>query len=291
LGFVKEKFKIDNEKLLDFLVDTFKIDENEAKKMVNRGRVALEGERLKHYNKIYSGMLDIIYFKPQPLGIKPIFEIEDFAIFDKPSGVAIHPKNFNHSQTLLDDVRFLLGKDANLAHRLDKETSGLVIATKNKWSEKIIKGMFENKLIQKYYLAIVEGHITKELTINKPIVANRDMNIKMKVLIDKSGKKSKTFIRPLKFFDNKTLVLAKPLTGRQHQIRVHLYSIGHRIVGDPLYGVDSEIADKYLKGNLDIEERIKWTGASRLMLHSYRIKLNYFNRNYDIHSKTNLTLV
>ena len=291
MGFVKEKFKIENEKLLDFLVKHFKIDENEAKKMVNRGRVALEGERLKHYNKIYKGVLDIIYFKPQPLGIKPIFEIEDFAIFDKPSGVAIHPKGVNHSQTLLDDVRFLFGKDANLAHRLDRETSGLVIATKNKWSEKIIKGMFENKLIQKYYLAIVEGHITKELTINKPIVANRDMNIKMKVLIDKSGKKSKTFIKPLKFFDDKTLVLAKPLTGRQHQIRVHLHSIGHRIVGDPLYGVNSEIADKYLKGNLNIEERIKWTGASRLMLHSYRIKLNYFNRDYDICSKANLNLV
>jgi 23S rRNA pseudouridine1911/1915/1917 synthase len=148
VGFAKEKFKIENENLLHFLEKTFKISEKEAKRMVNRGRVALNGDRIKHYNKTYSGILDIIYFKPEPLGIKPIFEVEDFAVFDKPSGVAIHPKGFAHSQTLLDDVRFLYGKDANLAHRLDKETSGLVIASKNKWSEKIIKKMFEDKEIQ-----------------------------------------------------------------------------------------------------------------------------------------------
>ena len=288
MGFVKEKFVIKNENLLQFLIKTFNIDENEAKKMVNRGRVALEGERLKHYNKTYSGILDIIYFKPSPLGLKPIFEVEDFAIFDKPSGVAIHPKGLTHSQTLLDDVRFLYGKNANLVHRLDKETSGLIIASKNKWSEKILKSMFVEKQIQKYYLALVEGKITHQLTINKPILTNKDMNIKMKVLIDKDGKNSKTIITPLKIINNNTLVIAKPLTGRQHQIRVHLFSIGHRIIGDPLYGVDEKIADKYLKGELNIEDRIKFTGANRLMLHSYRVKFSYNNRNYEIVSKDTL---
>jgi len=289
LGFVKEKFFIKNEKLLNFLVRTFNIDEKEAKKMVNRGRVGLEGERLKHYNKIYNGVLEIIYFKPSPIGLKPIFEIEDFAIFDKPSGVAIHPKGLTHSQTLLDDVRFLYGKDANLAHRLDKETSGLVIASKNKWSEKILKSMFEEKQIQKYYLALVEGKITHQLTINKPILTNKNMNIKMKVLIDKEGKTSKTIITPVKIIGDKTLVIAKPLTGRQHQIRVHLFSVGHRIIGDPLYGVDEKIADKYLKGELNKQDRLKFTGANRLMLHSYRVKFSYNNRNYDIVSYQTLS--
>jgi len=284
VGFVKEKFKIEDEKLLKFLTKIFNINEKDAQKMVNRGRVGLNGKRLKHYNQNYNGILDIIYFKPEPLGIKPIFEVEDFAIFDKPSGVAIHPKGFAHSQTLLDDVRFLYGKDANLAHRLDKETSGLVIASKNKWSEKIIKTMFEAKKIQKYYLALVEGKITRKLTINKPIIANKDLDIKVKVLIDKEGKNSKTIITPVKSIGENTLVIAKPLTGRQHQIRVHLYSIGHRIVGDPLYGVDKEKADEYLKGKLSDKDRIKFTGANRLMLHSNRINFSYNNRNYDIYS-------
>ena len=165
MGFVKEEFNIKNIKLLDFLIESFKITESEAKKMVNRGRVAFNGERIKKYNQNYDGILTIIYFKPKPFGLKPIFETEDFAIFDKPSGVAVHPKGLTHSQTLLDDVRFLYGKDANLAHRLDKETSGLIIASKNKWSEKILKTMFEKKGIQKYYIAKVEGKIEKTLTI------------------------------------------------------------------------------------------------------------------------------
>jgi 23S rRNA pseudouridine1911/1915/1917 synthase len=109
----------------------------------------------------------------------------------------------------------------------------------------------------------------------------------MKVLIDKEGKNSKTIITPIKTIGDNTLVIAKPLTGRQHQIRVHLYSVGHRIVGDPLYGVESEIADKYLKGELDEKERIKFTGANRLMLHSNRINFSYNNRNYDIYSNNN----
>jgi 23S rRNA pseudouridine1911/1915/1917 synthase len=285
MGFVKEEFNIKNVKLLDFLIESFKITESEAKKMVNRGRVAFNGERVKKYNQNYDGILTIIYFKPQPLGLKPIFETEDFAIFDKPSGVAVHPKGLTHSQTLLDDVRFLYGKDANLAHRLDKETSGLIIASKNKWSEKILKTMFEKKEIQKYYIAKVEGKIEKTLTINKPILTNSDLNIKMKVLIDKNGKSAKTIITPLKYENGKTIVLAKPLTGRQHQIRVHLYHIGHRIIGDPLYGVKTEIADKYLKGELSSADRIKFTGSDRLELHSNRVVFEYGNRKYDISSK------
>jgi 23S rRNA pseudouridine1911/1915/1917 synthase len=148
--------------------------------------------------------------------------------------------------------------------------------------------MFEDKEIQKYYLALVEGKITHQLTINKPIITNKDLDIKMKVLIDKEGKNSKTIITPIKTIGDNTLVVAKPLTGRQHQIRVHLYSVGHRIVGDPLYGVESKIADKYLKGELNPEERIKFTGASRLMLHAHRINFSYNNRIYDIYSKNNL---
>ena len=104
----------------------------------------------------------------------------------------------------------------------------------------------------------------------------------MKVLIDKNGKLAKTIITPLKYENGKTTVLAKPLTGRQHQIRVHLYHIGHRIIGDPLYGVKPEIADKYLKGLLSKKERAIFTGGDRLQLHANRIVFEYGNRKYDI---------
>ena len=94
-------------------------------------------------------------FEPNGYGLKPIFETAHFAIFDKPSGVAIHPKKLANTKSLLDDVRALWGNEANLVHRLDKETSGLVMASKNKFSESILKRAFQDKEIQKKYLPLI----------------------------------------------------------------------------------------------------------------------------------------
>jgi len=188
---------------------------------------------------------------------------------------------------LLDDIKYYLGDDANLAHRIDKETSGLVLAGKTKQDEINLKKMFEQKQIQKYYFALVKGHLKDTITIDKPIITNKDMNIKVKVLIDDNGKKAITEITPIKTIGENTLVIAKPLTGRQHQIRVHLYSIGHPIVGEPIYGVDDVIADKYLKGALSDEERMKHIGHNRLMLHAQKIEFEYKNLKYSIVSKEN----
>ena len=125
----------------------------------------------------------------------------------------------------------------------------------------------------------------EKITIDKPIITNKDLNIKVKVLIDEKGKKAITEITPLKIIGENTLILAKPLTGRQHQIRVHLYSIGHQIIGEPIYGVDEVIADKYLKGELSDEERMKYIGHDRLMLHAQKIEFEYKGVKYIIISK------
>jgi len=183
---------------------------------------------------------------------------------------------------LLDDVRSLWGNDANLVHRLDKETSGLVIASKNKFSESILKKAFQDKEIQKKYLALIKGHLNKEMTIKKPIAVNKDENIKVKVLIHSDGKESITIVKPIKIIGENTLVECIPLTGRQHQIRVHLFSIGHPIIGDPLYGVDNDFADRYLNKQVSEKERIEKTGASRLMLHAYRLEFEFMNNKYII---------
>ena len=99
-----------------------------------------------------------------------------------------------------------------------------------------MKKAFQNKEIQKKYLALVKGHLNKEMTIKKPIAVNKDENIKVKVIIDDEGKESITIVKPIKKLKENTLVECIPLTGRQHQIRVHLFSIGHPIVGDKKYG-------------------------------------------------------
>jgi len=285
MGFVEKEFDIKDTKILDFLVKELKFSLREAKRAIDRGRVSLNGKRVTNKSQKGSGKLKCIVFEPNGYGLEPIFETTHFAVFDKPSGVAIHPKKLANTKSLLDDVRMLWGSEANLVHRLDKETSGLVIASKNKFSESILKRAFQDKEIKKKYLALVKGHLKQEYTIKKPIAVNKDENIKVKVIIDESGKDSITIVKPIKHINNNTLVECIPLTGRQHQIRVHLFSIGYPIVGDPLYGVDNNFADKYLNKLVSESERIEKTGANRLMLHAYYLEFYFMNNKYVITSK------
>jgi 23S rRNA pseudouridine1911/1915/1917 synthase len=189
-------------------------------------------------------------------------------------------------------VKFRYGRDANITHRIDKETSGLVLVAKNKRCEIEIKKMFEDKLVKKTYLAYVKGNIKEKLIIDAPIYKNRDFSqIKLKVVIDKKGKPSKTVIEPI-FYDKKrdiTLVRAIPLTGRQHQIRAHLFHVKHPIIGDPIYGVETDVADRYLNGELSKEERRELVGGDRLMLHAESLEFKYKNR-FIIYSKAIFTL-
>jgi len=284
LGFVEKEFEIKDEKVLDFLVKKVGFNLREAKRAIDRGRVSVNGKRVTQKSQKATGKLKCIMFEPNGYGLKPIFETTHFAIFDKPSGVAIHPKKLANTKSLLDDVRALWGNDANLVHRLDKETSGLVMASKNKFAESILKRAFQDKDIKKSYLALVKGRLNKEMTIKKPIAVNKDENIKVKVIIHPEGKESVTIVKPIKIFDNYTLVECDLLTGRQHQIRVHLFSIGHPIVGDPLYGVDNDFADRYLNKLVTEKERIEKTGANRLMLHSYKLEFEFMNNKYIIKS-------
>jgi len=284
LGFVEKEFEIKDEKVLDFLVKKVGFNLREAKRAIDRGRVSVNGKRVTQKSQKATGKLKCIMFEPNGYGLKPIFETTHFAIFDKPSGVAIHPKKLANTKSLLDDVRALWGNDANLVHRLDKETSGLVMASKNKFAESILKRAFQDKDIKKSYLALVKGCLDKEMTIKKPIAVNKDENIKVKVIIHPEGKESVTIVKPIKIFDNYTLVECDLLTGRQHQIRVHLFSIGHPIVGDPLYGVDNDFADRYLNKLVTEKERIAKTGANRLMLHSYKLEFEFMNNKYIIKS-------
>jgi 23S rRNA pseudouridine1911/1915/1917 synthase len=283
MGFVVKEFEIKNQKILNFLIN-LGFSTREAKRAIDRGRVSLNGKRITEKSARGSGILKAIVFEPNGYGLKPIFETTHFAVFDKPSGVAIHPKKLANTKSLLDDVRALWGNNANLVHRLDRETSGLVIASKNKFAESILKQAFQNKDVKKSYLALIRGHLDKTMTVKKPILTNKDENIKVKVMIHPEGKESITIVKPIKKIGNNTLVECDLLTGRQHQIRVHLFSIGHPVVGDPLYGVDNEFADRYLNKQISEEERIKTTGAKRLMLHSYELEFYFMNNKYVIKS-------
>ncbi len=268
-------------KVFKFLLENFDISMKEAQRWVDKGRINFKGVTVNQKSLELIGEVLVSVFTPKSIGLKPIFENNDFAVFDKPSGVLVHPTNRLTKYSLTHEAKYLYGKDANIVHRIDKETSGLVVVSKNKKVEKEIKWLFENREVKKGYIALVRGEIKKELFIDEPIIKNREFSqIKVKVQISKQGKSAQTIIKPLEYYKetNQTLVEAIPLTGRQHQIRVHLFHVKHCIVGDPIYGVNYVYADLYLNGKLDPRERIKITGANRLILHANWIKFYYKNR-------------
>jgi len=289
MPFIKRRFYIGKEvKAFLFLMREFKLSQGEAQRFIDKRRVFLgDGEVLKDKSATIRGDIEIILFRADSKNIRPIFQTRDFLVFDKPSGILVHPKDLNTPYSMLDEIRYFGGEGANPVHRIDKETSGLLLASKNSESEKYLKNLFQTKEIKKSYLAWVRGRVEKEFNIEEPIAVRRDYtSSKHKVEISKFGKYAKTLFKPIYYNRalNISLIECFPITGRTHQIRIHLFHVKHLIVGDPIYGVSNSIAERYLDNKLSKQERIEATGAERLMLHANSLYFKYGN-SYKIFSK------
>jgi len=289
MPFVLKKFNVvKGKKIQHFLVDEAGLSSSMSQKLLSKNRVFDEqGNILKNGQILKGKYIEVAVFEGHTRGLKPIFEVQDFAVFDKPTGLMVHPTRKTTAYSLLDEIRHHFGDKADLAHRIDAETSGLVLVAKNKQSSTILKTLFENRKCAKEYLALVKGCLENSITIDKPI-SKSSCNINVRMTCENlKGKDSITHIHPLKFNakDNTTLVKAIPVTGRQHQIRVHLDSIGYTILGDPIYGVDNQTANEYLRKTLSDESRVKLTGAKRLMLHANLLSFTYQQTEYSITSK------
>ncbi len=286
MAFVKKRFFVSEpKKAFLFLMHEFGVSQSYAQKMIDKGHIIKDGVPQKDKAGVVYGEIEVVLFEPDSNPLEPVFETPDFAVFDKPHDMPSHPKKKDNSISLLDSARALFGANSNCIHRLDSQTSGLIMVSKNKKSEIELKKLFELRKVKKEYLALVFGEIKSETTISAPILQNSDYSdIKLKVLIDVRGKEATTIIKPLQNFYGYTLVKALPLSGRQHQIRVHLNHIGHRIVGEHIYGVAIEKTIAYLDGKLDEQSKRELFGASRLMLHSNHLSFEYGSK-YEIYSK------
>ena len=284
---LKEHKAIVGKKIQIFLIHELGLDPKIGQRLTSKGRIFDENmNTINTGETIPTEYIYIAVFEGISRGLKPLIEFSDFAIFDKPTNLMVHPISKSTPYSLLDEIRFHFGEDANLIHRIDAETSGLVIVGKNKKSEIALKEMFQEKKYHKSYLAIAQGHIKEEIRIDKGL--DREglvIGVRMKVCDD--GKESVTIIKPIKYNKEKdlTLIEALPLTGRQHQIRVHLHSIGHTILGDPIYGVDDENAENYLNKTLSLEDRFTVTKSSRLWLHANYLEFTFNDITYKIFSK------
>lgn len=288
MAYTFKKFVLEKPTLaFRFLMDTFNISMGEAQKMIDKRRVFVEDEQLLKKSALIVGNISVVVFEGSPKGLQPIFETEDFAVFEKPSGVMMHPRKRSDGYTLNDEIKSLYGKDANAAHRIDKSTSGLVLVGKHKQAEIELKQIFATRQVQKSYLALVHGKIDDVVMIDEKLKRDVETSqIRLKVHVDERGKSSQTKISPLHYFADKdaTLVEAIPYTGRQHQIRVHLFHVKHHIVGDPLYGIDEEAAEKFLDGLMSEEEQFELTKSSRLLLHAQSLSFEYKGIPYKIES-------
>lgn len=313
MPFIKESFQIHApQRVIAFLRQILRISMKDAQRFVDKGRVEQNGEVVRDKTRVLQGEVSVSYFKAVDLGIAPIFENADFAAFDKPAGLLSHPKGRFWHFSLLDAVRFHFGGEANLINRLDYETSGLVLASKNKKSEAELKSLFENRAVKKTYLALVEGKVdSANFIIDLPIKEGKmgsDLGIRSRVC--EGGKSAQTAVKILHYDcrKNQTLLKVTPLTGRTHQIRVHLAHIGHKIVGDGLYGVSNAKAREFLAQkaqNLDSVNKnpplradsqnlhnprcdnaksAESSAKLRLMLHAQSLRFCYKNKDYFIYA-------
>ena len=272
-----------------FLMRELGMSQKIAQRMISKGRLICNGEYVIKDAFELLGKVELIDFKAVSRGLKPIFVTNDFALFDKPSGVLIHPQNRHTPYSLIDEIKHHFGYDANITHRIDQETSGLVLSANNKKSERTIKMKFESREMKKRYTALVHGHVSRETYIDEPLLRAQDESalVRMVVKVHETGKASQTNIVPIEYFSDldMTLVEAHPRTGRQHQIRVHLFHVKHPIVGDPIYGQKEEDVVRFLDREITPEERIELSGATRLLLHASQLGFEYDGNEYDIHSE------
>lgn len=217
-------------------------------------------------DRVVCDLSDIQQLKiePEKIDIDVILEDENFAIVNKPSGMLTHPTSKERNGTLANALLGIYGdnlSDVNgdyrrgIVHRLDRNTSGLLIIAKNNDAHNKIAEMIKNRSIEKRYLTIVRGVLDEDIVINQPIGRNKVHPNKMMVTPD--GKPSLTEVKILKQFDNATYLDINLKTGRTHQIRVHLAYAGHPVFNDTLYG--------FGKMKIKTEEQV---------LQSYKLKFN-----------------
>jgi 23S rRNA pseudouridine1911/1915/1917 synthase len=177
---------------------------------------------------------------PEPIALRVVFEDESLLVIDKPAGLVVHPGAGNPAHTLQNallahDAALSLVPRAGLIHRLDKDTSGLLVVARTPEAHTALVSLLQRRDIQRGYLALVLGRPTAGGTIDQPIGRHRSLRTRMAVRRD--GREAVTHYRIEERFRGHTLLRVQLETGRTHQIRVHFAAIGHPVSGDPLYGV------------------------------------------------------
>ena len=227
------------------------ITRTSAQRLIENGNVLVNGNKEKVSYKVSEGDIitieevqaQEIELKAQEIPIEIIYEDNDIIVVNKPKGMVVHPANGNPDGTLVNAIMAICKESLSgiggeirpgIVHRLDKDTSGLLIVAKNDKAHVNMSEQIKNHEVKKTYISLVRGIVKEnEATIDMPI--GRNTSDRKKMAVNKNGKNAVTHIKVLKRYEKYTLLEVNIETGRTHQIRVHLSHIGYPVMGDYTY--------------------------------------------------------
>jgi 23S rRNA pseudouridine1911/1915/1917 synthase len=259
-----------------FVTDRSGLSRSHVQRLIAEERLTVNGRPLRA-SAIVTGGMDLVFDVPEPrpeevvaeqTPLHVVYEDDDLLIVDKPAGMVVHPAPGHDTGTL---VNALLGRDdgkglgtiagrtrPGIVHRLDRDTSGLIVIARDDAAQAALMAQLKARRVKKRYLALVGGSVAATVgRIEAPV--GRDPRHRTRMAVVPDGRAAVTGYRVRERFDGWTLLECDLVTGRTHQLRVHLASIGHAVAGDPVYAT----------GRVRTGPR----HLSRLFLHSWRIEL------------------